>query len=115
MSDAGRVNAKPEETGEQAAKSGNHAKTARVAAWLPRAMRVEQAAMYLSMSRSMFLKLVEDRVMPEPVKIRGMTTWDRFDLDDAFEELKLGNGEPSENTVHRRLRELADGRRKHPI
>jgi predicted DNA-binding transcriptional regulator AlpA len=81
-------------------------------AYPPRAMRAEQAAGYLSMSRSMWLKLVEEGKMPKPIKIGAMTTWDRYDIDDAFEDLKRGNGEPSENTVHRRLRELADDRRK---
>jgi predicted DNA-binding transcriptional regulator AlpA len=78
----------------------------------PRAMRAEQAADYLSMSRSMWLKLVDEGKMPKPIKIGAMTTWDRHDIDDAFEDLKRGDGEPSENTVHRRLRELADERSK---
>jgi predicted DNA-binding transcriptional regulator AlpA len=81
-------------------------------AYPPRAMRAEQAADYLSMSRSMWLKLVDEGKMPKPIKIGAMTTWDRYDIDDAFEDLKRGNGEPSENTVHKRLRELADERRK---
>jgi predicted DNA-binding transcriptional regulator AlpA len=75
-------------------------------------MRAEQAAEYLSMSRSTFLKLVDEEKMPRPIKIGAMTTWDRHDIDDAFEDLKRGNGEPSENTVHKRLRELRDGQRK---
>jgi predicted DNA-binding transcriptional regulator AlpA len=81
-------------------------------AYPPRAMRAEQAADYLSMSRSMWLKLVDEGKMPKPVKIGAMTTWDRYDIDDAFEDLKRGDGEPSENTVHKRLRELADERSK---
>jgi predicted DNA-binding transcriptional regulator AlpA len=112
MSESDTVNAKPEVTGKQAAKSGNHGHTDRVAAWLPRAMRAEQAAEYLSMSRSMFLKLVTEGKMPPGIKIGAMTTWDRYDIDDAFEDLKRGNGEPSENTVHRRLRELDEQRRR---
>lgn len=54
----------------------------------PRAMRLEHAAAYLSVSQSSFLRLVEERIMPKPTKIRGMTVWDRHDIDDAFEELK---------------------------
>jgi predicted DNA-binding transcriptional regulator AlpA len=80
-------------------------------AYPPRAMRVEQAADYLSMSRSMFLKLVGEGKMPKPIKIGAMTTWDRHDIDDAFEDLKRGDGSPSENSVHKRLRELADERK----
>jgi len=112
MSESDTVKAKPEGTGKQTAKSDNHVHTDRVAAWLPRAMRVEQAAEYLSMSRSMFLKLVTEGKMPPGIKISAMTTWDRYDIDDAFDDLKRGNGEPSENTVHRRLRELDEQRRK---
>jgi predicted DNA-binding transcriptional regulator AlpA len=100
--------AKPQETGKPAAKSGNQ----RAAAWLPRAMRCEQAADYLSISRSMWLKLVAEGKMPPGIKIGAMTLWDRVDIDDAFEDLKRGDGEPSENTVHKRLRELQDERRR---
>jgi predicted DNA-binding transcriptional regulator AlpA len=74
--------------------------------WTPRAMRVEAAAGYLGMSRSMFLRLVDEGVMPRPIKIGSMTTWDRLDLDAAYDALKEGDGKPSENTVHRRLKEL---------
>jgi excisionase family DNA binding protein len=70
-------------------------------------MRAEQAAAYLSISRSLFLRLVGEGTLPAPTKIPGhdVTTWDRLDLDAAYEDWKSG-GEPGENTVHRRLREL---------
>jgi predicted DNA-binding transcriptional regulator AlpA len=74
----------------------------RVAAWLPRAMRAEQVAEYLSMSRSMFLKLVAEGKMPPGIKIGAMTAWDRYDIDAAFEDLK--NPDPqSGNTMHKIL------------
>jgi predicted DNA-binding transcriptional regulator AlpA len=76
-------------------------------------MRAERAAAYLSMSTSMFLRLVDEGVLPQPTKIRDMTTWDRLDLDAAYEDLKHST-EPSENTVHRRLRELNEQRQKRP-
>jgi predicted DNA-binding transcriptional regulator AlpA len=41
----------------------------------PHAMRADRAAAYLGMSQSAFLRLVEEKLMPEPVKIKGMTTW----------------------------------------
>jgi predicted DNA-binding transcriptional regulator AlpA len=78
-------------------------------AYPPRALRVDAAAAYLGMSRSMFLRLVGEGVMPGPIKIASMATWDRHDLDAAFDALKESN-EPSENTVHRRLRELSNGK-----
>jgi predicted DNA-binding transcriptional regulator AlpA len=113
MSESDTVDrAKPEVTGKQAAKSGTHGHE-RVAAWPPRAMRAEQGAVYLSISRSLFLKLVEEEVLPKPTKVPGhdVSTWDRLDLDAAYEDWKT-NREPSENTVHRRLRELDEQRRK---
>jgi predicted DNA-binding transcriptional regulator AlpA len=74
----------------------------RVAAWLPRAMRAGQAAEYLSMSRSTFLKLVDEGKMPKPIKIGAMSTWDRYDIDAAFEDLK--NPDPEDgNTMHKIL------------
>ena len=57
-------------------------------AYPPRALRAEQAAAYLAMSKASFLRLVEDGTMPSAIKIKGMVIWDRHDLDDAFEELK---------------------------
>jgi hypothetical protein len=48
--------------------------------------------------------------MPRAIKIGSMATWDRLDLDAAYDALKDGIGTPSENTVHKRLRELAGGR-----
>jgi predicted DNA-binding transcriptional regulator AlpA len=73
-------------------------------------MRAEQAAAYLSISKSMFFRLVEEGVMPPPIKIPGhsITTWDRHDLDAAYDNLK----QPYENTVHKRLRELEAERLK---
>jgi predicted DNA-binding transcriptional regulator AlpA len=62
-------------------------------------MRLEQAAFYLSMSQASFLRLVEDKTMPPPIKIRGMVLWDRLDVDDAFEELKRGQSAKSRNTI----------------
>jgi predicted DNA-binding transcriptional regulator AlpA len=74
-------------------------------AYPPRAMRAEQAAAYLSIGRTLFLELVTEGKMPRPVKIKGAATWDRFELDAAFDDLKQ---EPGENSVHRRLKELED-------
>ena len=75
-------------------------------AYPPRGLRAQRAAAYLGMSESAFLRLVDEGVMPQPVRIRGVTTWDRLDLDAAFENLKDTG---AQNTVHRILRE----RREH--
>ena len=83
-------------------------------AYPPRAMRADRAAAYLSMSTSMFLRLVDEGLMPQATKIRDMATWDRLDLDAAYDNLK-DSSEPSENTVHRRLRELDEARRKRSV
>jgi predicted DNA-binding transcriptional regulator AlpA len=56
-------------------------------AYPPRAMRVDRAAAYLSMSRSAFLDLVNAGTLPKPTRIGGLVLWDRLALDVAFEEL----------------------------
>jgi hypothetical protein len=83
-------------------------------AYPPYAMRAEQAATHFSMSRSMWLKLVDDKKMPPGSTIIGTTMrfWKTAECQDRFDDLTSGDGEPSENTVQKRLRELADERRK---
>ena len=75
----------------------------------PRAMRLDDAAAYLAYSRSTFLRLVDEGVMPLPIKTpdHNVSTWDRLDLDAAYEELKNPRGS-SEHTTDRRLQELED-------
>jgi predicted DNA-binding transcriptional regulator AlpA len=68
----------------------------------PKAMRASRAAAYLGMSQSAFLRLVEEKLMPEPVKIKGMTTWDRLELDAAYDNFKSAETEPI-NTMHKIL------------
>jgi predicted DNA-binding transcriptional regulator AlpA len=82
-------------------------------AYPPRAMRAEQAAAYLSISKSLFLRLVTEGKLPEPTKIPGhdVSTWDRLDLDAAYTDWKH-SGEPGENTVRKRLGELRNERLK---
>jgi len=77
-------------------------------AYPPRAMRAETAAAYLSMSRAFFLELVNEGLMPKPVRIRGAVTWDRIELDAAYEDLKANRI----NTVDERLRELRNAKGK---
>ena len=54
----------------------------------PRGMRAERAAAYLSISTSLFYKMVEDERMPPPVKVGAASIWDRVELDAAFDNLK---------------------------
>jgi predicted DNA-binding transcriptional regulator AlpA len=68
-------------------------------AYPPRTFRADRAAANLSMATSTFLKLVEDGVMPRGIKVRGMTMWDRLELDAAFEKLKTEETERKRNTV----------------
>lgn len=78
----------------------------------PRAMRAEAAASYLAISKSLFLRLVEEGVIGQPTKVPGhdVSTWDRIDLDSAYDDWKTGSA-PGENTVLKRLKELHDERR----
>lgn len=57
-------------------------------AYPPRAMRADRAAAYLDISKSKFLELVGQGRLPRPVKIDGITSWDRFELDAAYESMK---------------------------
>ena len=52
----------------------------------PRALRADDAANYLGMSRSKFLDLVADGILPKPRRAHGLVLWDRKELDFAFEE-----------------------------
>jgi predicted DNA-binding transcriptional regulator AlpA len=80
-------------------------------AYPPRAMRAERAAAYLGMSSAAFLRLVDAETMPQPVRVGGITMWDRLDLDAAFENLK---DHGAQNTVHRILRERRNAKATAP-
>jgi hypothetical protein len=56
-------------------------------AYPPRAMRLDRAAAYLSVSPSTFLQWVDGSKMPQPIRINGVVLWDRLALDIAFEAL----------------------------
>lgn len=58
----------------------------------PRGMRRDRAAAYLDMSESSFVRLVDDGDLPRGVPIKGMTVWDRYELDAAFENFKAKRG-----------------------
>jgi predicted DNA-binding transcriptional regulator AlpA len=60
----------------------------------PRALRLAHAAEYLDMGKTKFLELVDDGRLPRPIAIDGVRLWDRFDLDDAFEQLKSATDAP---------------------
>lgn len=67
-------------------------------------MRAERAAAYLDLSPSTFLRLVDEGLLPPPTKVRGVVSWDRYDLDCAYEDWKARSG-GEENTMHKLLRE----------
>lgn len=58
-----------------------------VLAYPPRGLRAARAAAYLGMSETSFLMLVSENRMPQPKRVKGMTIWDRLELDAAFEAL----------------------------
>ena len=73
-------------------------------AYPPRAMRAERAAAYLDLSPSTFLRFVDEGLLPPPTKVHGVVSWDRLDLDAAYEDWKAISGDKG-NTMHRLLRE----------
>jgi predicted DNA-binding transcriptional regulator AlpA len=67
--------------------------------YAPRGMRMDRAAAYLDMSTSSFLRLVEQRRLPQGIMVGGMVIWDRLELDASFDNLKSTEPEPV-NTMH---------------
>lgn len=57
----------------------------RATSFQPLALRADDAAAYLGMSRSKFLQLVADSILPKPRRAHGLVLWDRRELDFAFE------------------------------
>ena len=57
-------------------------------AYAPRAMRAERAAAYFDISKSKFYELVAQGVLPKPVRIGSVKTWDRLELEAAYEGMK---------------------------
>jgi predicted DNA-binding transcriptional regulator AlpA len=67
-------------------------------AYPPRAMRLDHAAAYLSVSRSTFLQWVDEGKMPQPIRINGVVLWDRLALDVAFEAMAAVEEEQGRNS-----------------
>jgi excisionase family DNA binding protein len=61
---------------------------------LRRGLDEHEAAVYLSMSPSYFLRLVEQRRMPRPRLADGRRIWDIDELDRAIKRLPREGGEP---------------------
>jgi excisionase family DNA binding protein len=59
----------------------------------PRALRVDRAAAYLSMSTTLFERLVKEGRLPKPKKLGGYVFWDRLALDEFVERYE---GEPDD-------------------
>jgi len=61
--------------------------TDRTAGYLPRGFRRKLAAKYVGVGLTKFDEMVSDGRMPMPRQVDGCRVWDRFELDQAFEEL----------------------------
>lgn len=53
----------------------------------PRGLHREEAAAYIGVGLTKFDEMVTDGRMPEPRRIDGRKVWDRFALDEAFDNL----------------------------
>lgn len=60
----------------------------------PRGLSRAQAAEYVGVGATLFDQLVKDGRMPPAKRINGRTVWDRRRLDEAFEALDDGTGNP---------------------
>ena len=56
-------------------------------AFTPRGLSRLQAAAYFGVSRSLFDRMVKDRLVPAPIRLYGRVIWDRHKLDLAFAAL----------------------------
>ena len=54
----------------------------------PRGLRADNAAAYLGMSKTKFLELVGQGLIPTAFDIGGVKIWDRLDLDAVIEAAK---------------------------
>ena len=73
-------------------------------AYPPRGLRAARAAAYLGMSETSFLKLVAQELLPQPKRVKGMSIWDRFELDAAFEALTDDDEPQRRNTMDEYLK-----------
>jgi predicted DNA-binding transcriptional regulator AlpA len=69
-------------------------------AYAPRLLRADRAAAYLGMGTSTFLRMVSEGVLPKPKRIRGVTAWDRFQLDGFVDSIEDETG----NSIDRILK-----------
>jgi predicted DNA-binding transcriptional regulator AlpA len=53
----------------------------------PRGLSRTEAATYIGVSPSLFDEMVRDGRMPNPKTVNSRVIWDRYRLDEAFEEL----------------------------
>lgn len=66
----------------------------------PRGLNQHQAASYLGISRTTFIKLVASKQMPRGKRIsEGRLVWDRAELDHVFDHI-----DEEKETAHVRLR-----------
>lgn len=55
--------------------------------WAPRGLRAQDAALYIGLGKTKFFELVEAGRLPKPKRVDGCVVWDRFALDEAFNNL----------------------------
>jgi predicted DNA-binding transcriptional regulator AlpA len=72
-------------------------------AYPPRALRADRAAAYLSMSKGMFLKLVDEGRLPKPKRLGGVVFWDRLKLDEFVEFFEGDDGSEPDNPFEKLL------------
>jgi predicted DNA-binding transcriptional regulator AlpA len=54
-----------------------------------RGLKLEDAAAYVGIGRSLFQVMVEDGRMPRPRRINARLVWDMRELDVAFDDLPV--------------------------
>jgi predicted DNA-binding transcriptional regulator AlpA len=62
-----------------------------------RGLSRKEAALYIGVSPSLFDELVKSGEMPQPLRIKRRTVWDRHQLDECFEALSVPDENPWDN------------------
>jgi len=74
----------------------------------PRGLSREQSAAYVGVGPTLFDEMVKDGRMPKPKEVNSRVIWDRYQLDQSFEELGEGQKEDEIAAAKRRWDEADD-------
>jgi predicted DNA-binding transcriptional regulator AlpA len=81
---------------------GKIERISKIGLW-PRLLGADAAAIYCNVCKSGFYERVESGVYPQGFTDGGLVQWDRFDLDEAIEQLKRAVKTPQSDQLTEEL------------